>query len=230
MHANTSKPIAPLPDLPDVWQNTTGWQPIPERRDRFQRLYELVLEGNRQANLTRIIEPQDFWEKHLWDAIAGILLPGVCLRGRAIDIGTGAGFPGLPVAIAFPELHLTLLDATAKKIAFVRRAIEALQLPNADTLLGRAEHLASRASDRPAEPYDLALLRAVAPAAACVRYALPFLKVGGTAILYRGRWTVEEEKETNEAAGRYGGAIANIRAFQTPLSKSVRHCVCVCKN
>src|SRR5919199_4574248 len=193
-----------LPEMSDLWQQTLNWQPTVEQQQLFQQLYEGILEGNRQLNLTRITEPVDFWEKHLWDSLRGVWSPTLQVgevesQGsskvspsslKAIDIGTGAGFPGLPVAIAFPRYSVTLLDSTRKKITFLETLLAKLGINNATPLTGRGEAIALEAEHRQA--YDIALLRAVAPAPVCVRYAFPLLKTGGFAIPHRGHLTDDE--------------------------------------
>lgn len=227
-----------LPEMASLWQETLSWQPNATQQQLFQKLYELILSGNLQMNLTRITAPVEFWEKHLWDSLRGIApflkevssLQGIeerinrnALSLRVIDIGTGAGFPGLPVAIALPYCTVTLLDSTRKKIAFLNSLVMQLQLENALALTGRAEEMGRHPLHR--ENYDLAMLRAVAPASVCAEYALPFLKEGGLAIIYRGQWTDKETKALSPAVEKLGGAIASIERFTTPISNSVRHCL-----
>ena len=224
-----------LPEMVELWQETLLWQPNDEQQAQFQRLYDLIIEGNKYLNLTRITEPLDFWEKHLWDSLRGILplrsLPNseaiyelrLESMSKVIDIGTGAGFPGLPVAIALPHSTVTLLDSTRKKISFLETVLSSLEIENAFTLMGRAEEIVRQPQHRKA--YDLALLRAVASASVCAKYALPLLKTGGLAILYRGHWTVEEEADLQSVVEELGGAIALVEAFTTPVSQSDRHCV-----
>ncbi len=226
-----------LPEMSDLWQQTLNWQPTAEQQQLFQQLYEGILEGNRQLNLTRITEPVDFWEKHLWDSLRGVWSPTLKVgevdsQGtseiaptslKAIDIGTGAGFPGLPIAIAFPHYSVTLLDSTRKKITFLETLLAKLGINNATALTGRGEAIALEAEHRQA--YDIALLRAVAPAPVCVRYAFPLLKTGGLAILYRGHWTDDETEALTLVIEELGGAIESIESFTTPISNSVRHCL-----
>jgi 16S rRNA (guanine527-N7)-methyltransferase len=226
-----------LPEMSDLWQQTLNWQPTAEQQQLFQQLYEGILEGNRQLNLTRITEPVDFWEKHLWDSLRGVWSPTLKVgevesQGtseiaptslNAIDIGTGAGFPGLPIAIAFPHYSVTLLDSTRKKITFLETLLAKLGINNATALTGRGEAIALEAEHRQA--YDIALLRAVAPAPVCVRYAFPLLKTGGLAILYRGHWTDDETEALTLVIEELGGAIESIESFTTPISNSVRHCL-----
>ncbi|MEB3232932.1 MAG: 16S rRNA (guanine(527)-N(7))-methyltransferase RsmG, partial [Leptolyngbyaceae bacterium] len=245
--------IAPtLPLHLDIWQDTLGWCPSDRQQQQFQSLYEQIYVGNQSLNLTRITQPDEFWEKHLWDALSGIhfllgqLSPEALLDEglptnptenpaaspaencdltaensdltaenrndphmdehydgdtpepvtvpqieKVLDIGTGAGFPGLPVAIACPHWQLTLLDSTRKKIAFIDSILAQLELTNVHTFTHRAEALGRNSHHR--YQYDLVLVRAVAATPVCAEYALPFLKVGGLGILYRGRWTEAEE-------------------------------------
>ncbi|MGL5059490.1 MAG: 16S rRNA (guanine(527)-N(7))-methyltransferase RsmG [Microcoleus sp.] len=219
-----------LPEMTELWQQTLNWQPDELQQQKFQRLYELILEGNRHLNLTRITEPIEFWEKHLWDSLRGIakLLPTHNNRDlqsmqKVIDIGTGAGFPGLPIAISLPQLSVTLLDSTRKKIAFLETAVTDLAIENATTLAGRAEEIAR--DSRYGKACDLVFLRAVAAAPVCAKYALPLLKNQGLAVLYRGNWTVEEEAELASAIEPLGGIIESIESFVTPVSHGTRHCI-----
>jgi 16S rRNA (guanine527-N7)-methyltransferase len=219
---------SPLPEMDSVWQETLGWQPTSEQQQLFQQVYEGILEGNQHLNLTRITAPIEFWEKHLWDSLRGVLSQEKSQssqesNSKVIDIGTGAGFPGIPVAIAFPNYSVTLLDATRKKITFLETLLNKLGLENATTLTGRAEAIAKQRQHR--HNYDIALLRAVAPAPICAEYALPLLKTGGLAILYRGHWTDEETEALKPVVEQLDGEIELIESFTTPLSNSVRHCV-----
>ncbi|MBD0302959.1 MAG: 16S rRNA (guanine(527)-N(7))-methyltransferase RsmG, partial [Tolypothrix sp. T3-bin4] len=205
--------------------------PTTQQQKQFQRLYELILEGNRQLNLTRIIDPEEFWEKHLWDSLRGIapLLSGkinfaVSSTSPAfIDIGTGAGFPGIPVAFAIANCQITLLDSTRKKITFIQEILSELALSNAKTLVGRAEEIGQQPQHR--ERYDLALIRAVGTGSACAEYALPLLKTKGLAVIYRGNWTEDETTALQNAVEQLGGTIELIEKFTTPLSNSIRHCL-----
>jgi 16S rRNA (guanine527-N7)-methyltransferase len=216
-----------LPEMAEIWQQTLNWQPTLQQQAQFQRLYELILEGNRQLNLTRITDPQEFWEKHLWDSLRGIapLLSANFSPASPtlIDIGTGAGFPGVPVAITVTNCTITLLDSTRKKITFLDNILTELALTNAKTLIGRAEEIGQHPQHRQA--YDIALIRAVGAASVCAEYTLPLLKQGGLAIIYRGNWTEDETTALQNAVNQLGGVIESIEKFTTPVSKSLRHCV-----
>ncbi|OUL21337.1 16S rRNA (guanine(527)-N(7))-methyltransferase RsmG [Nostoc sp. 106C] len=217
-----------LPEMAEIWQETLNWQPTAQQQLQFQQLYELILEGNRQLNLTRITEPQEFWEKHLWDSLRGIapqqqFISSLQEGASVIDIGTGAGFPGIPVAIAVPNCTITLLDSTRKKITFLEKILTELALDNTKTLVGRVEEIGQQHHHR--QSYDVTLIRAVGTASACAEYALPLLKQGGLAVIYRGNWTEEETTALENAVSQLGGVIEAIAQFTTPLSKSVRHCL-----
>jgi len=227
-------PIPPtLPDWTALWPDTLGWSPTTEQVQQFQTLYTQILEGNQRLNLTRITEPIAFAEKHLWDSLRGIQsflsptstsneqpTPAAC---TAIDIGTGAGFPGLPVAIAQPHWTVTLLDSTRKKMTFIEQLLPSLQLTTVKPIVGRVEDIGQQRHHR--EHYDLALIRAVAAASVCAEYSLPLLKVGGLAVLYRGQWTAAETIALAEAVSLLGGQIEAIDHFQTPITNSERHCI-----
>ncbi len=127
------------------------------------------------------------------------------------------------MAIALPNLSVTLLDSTRKKIDFLEKVLPSLAIENAATLLGRSDEIWRQPHHKAA--YDIALLRAVGAASVCAKYALPFLKNGGLAVLYRGNWTAEEEAQLQSAIGPLGGKVESVEAFTTPVSHSARHCV-----
>ncbi|MUL37480.1 16S rRNA (guanine(527)-N(7))-methyltransferase RsmG [Gloeocapsopsis dulcis] len=213
-----------LPQMLEIWQQM-NWQPTAAQQEKFQRLYELILLGNRQLNLTRITAPLEFWEKHLWDSLRGIapLLSTQDTVIRVIDIGTGAGFPGIPVAIALAHSHVTLLDSTRKKITFLDSLLAELSIQNATTVVGRAETINKLPQHH--QNYDVALIRAVGSSLLCAEYTLPFLKPNGTAILYRGQWTTEETEALQNKVKQLSGEVEKIEEFVTPLSYSARHCI-----
>ncbi|BAY92890.1 MULTISPECIES: 16S rRNA (guanine(527)-N(7))-methyltransferase RsmG [unclassified Tolypothrix] len=217
-----------LPEMAEIWQKTLNWQPNTQQQLQFQQLYELILEGNSQFNLTRITEPEEFWEKHLWDSLRGIapqqqFIDSLAAGASVIDIGTGAGFPGIPIAIASANCKITLLDSTRKKVTFIEKILTTLGLSNIKTLVGRVEEIGQQRQHR--QSYDVATIRAVGSASVCAEYALPLLKVGGLAVIYRGNWTEEETTDLQNAVAQLGGIIAAIEQFTTPLSDSIRHCL-----
>jgi 16S rRNA (guanine527-N7)-methyltransferase len=223
-----SVPVASLPEMAGIWQQTLNWQPTNQQQEQFQQLYELILEGNRQLNLTRITETEEFWEKHLWDSLRGVapqqqFIPFLNQGASVIDIGTGAGFPGIPISMIFPTCQVTLLDSTRKKINFIDTILSNLSLTNAKTLVGRVEEIGQENKHR--QSYDLAVIRAVGSVSACVEYSLPLVKKGGLAVIYRGSWTKEENQSLENAVTHLGGEVELIEKFTTPLTNSIRHCL-----
>lgn len=219
-----------LPHYPDHWQATLNWQPDDQLLQRFQALYAALQQANQQLNLTRITAPEDFWEKHLWDSLQGV---GAWLQTppttpyRVMDIGTGGGFPGLPVALVFPQWSIALLDATQKKIAALTGLYQALGLTNVAGWAQRVELLGHQPNHR--ETYDLTLLRAIAGANTGAEYALPLLKLGGQAVLYRGQWSRAEEASLAAILPRLGGEIAAVQSSTTPLTQGIRHNILITK-
>jgi 16S rRNA (guanine527-N7)-methyltransferase len=184
------------------------------RLDLFPKLRELVLAENERQNLTRIVDEREFLEKHLLDSLAGLASVGESVR-RAVDVGSGAGFPGLALAIARPEWSFALVESAQKKAGFLVRAARELGLANVSVVAERAEEAAKRPEHRDA--YDLATVRAVASAAVTVELALPFVRPGGRALLYRG----PEDAAADETAGRaaaplLGGGAVSVRRLELP--------------
>lgn len=216
-----------LPILRDIWQSTLNWSPSEQQITQFQDLYERIIEKNQQLNLTKLTEPMEFWEKHLWDSLSGILNTKIASKAlerlKAIDIGTGAGFPGIPISIIYPQWQVTLLDSTKKKVNFLTEIKEQMQLENIEPLTERVENLGQDSLHR--NQYDLVFIRAVAEASVCAEYTLPLLKKGGIAILYRGQWTEAETEKLSEISQQLGGKIDFISSLITPISQSIRNCI-----
>jgi 16S rRNA (guanine527-N7)-methyltransferase len=226
-----------LPNFQDIWQSTLHWSPTEPQQAQFQSLLTQLSALNTGVNLTRITSPEAFWEKHLWDSLWGIQswLNAPLSPLRIIDVGTGGGFPGIPVAIVahpesagYPESdvplwQVTLLDSTRKKIACLETLCKALPIVNAHPVCDRAETLGRKKGDRAS--YDVALIRAVGPVSSCAEYTMPLLKIGGTAVIYRGQWSLEEEQALQQALIQLGGTLTEIRHTTTPLTQAQRHCL-----
>ena len=183
----------------------------PETETRLHALIDEVLRVNLQLNLTAIREPQEAWTKHIIDSLQGLetnLFEG---KKSVIDIGSGAGFPGLPLAIARPDLKVTLLESTRKKCDFLRATIEKFEL-NAKVLNERAETVAQNKVWR--ERYALATVRAVGSLSEVCEIALPLVKVGGHAVLWRGQWAKEETQATRGVLKNLGGKLSGITPYQ----------------
>lgn len=227
----TANPTVTVPAHADLWQSSVQWAPTELQQQQYQMLYARLVELNQQVNLTRITTPDDFWEKHLWDSLYGVMpwLVGALSWDspdieRVIDVGTGGGFPGLPVAIACPTWSLSFLDATRKKIQAVQTLAEALDLPNAeDYLANRVEIVGHNPLHRAC--YDLVLIRAVGPASTCAEYALPLLNLQGIAVLYRGQWSEADSGALAPALAKLGGKLVAVRQTKTPLTGADRACL-----
>lgn len=182
--------------------------------DQFYQYYELLIEWNKVMNLTAITELDEVVSKHFVDSLT--LIRAVYdineIKGRVIDVGTGAGFPGIPLKIAFPNLKITLLDSLNKRIKFMNEVIGQLALDEVMTIHGRAEDFGRNPGYR--EQYDYCVSRAVANAATLSEYCLPFVKVGGCFIPYKSG-KIDEELETGAKAIRMlGGEIEQVVRFQ----------------
>ncbi len=215
--------ISELPIASQLWLNTLAWCPNPAQQQKFEQFYWAMLAANLQVNLTRITDANDFWEKHLWDALSGIqpwlgdctIVPNL----RVVDIGSGAGVPGVPVAVARPDWQVTLLEARRKKVNFLDSLPGLLELDNLIPVWGRAEDYHSKAS------FDLALVRAVGNVAQCLDYALPLVKPGGLVVLYRGQFQPQEAQALAQELPKTGAKLARLLTLSTPLTASQRHCL-----
>lgn len=194
---------------------------------QFSQLFELLTEANQTTNLTAIRDEQGIILKHFVDSLTCLKYPGLLGASTAIDVGTGAGFPGLPLAIVRPGTHFDLLDATKKKIEFVARAIQSLGLQNAQALWGRSEELAQNHVKR--ETYEAALCRAVSSLATVVELTLPLVRVGGFVLVQKGAAVDPEVAEAQGALNKLGGEIEQVLHLKLPVSREARNLIIVRK-
>lgn len=189
--------------------------------DQFITYYEMLVEWNQVMNLTAITEYEDVMKKHFVDSISLIKAYDIKKKSKVIDIGTGAGFPGLALKIAYPSLQVTLLDSLNKRIQFLNAVIEKLDLHGVDTIHGRAEDFAKPNKLR--EEYDLCVSRAVANLSTLSEYCLPFVKEGGLFISYKSEKIIEEVEKAEKAISILGGKVANQVEFMLPNSDIYRN-------
>ena len=180
--------------------------------EQFEKYYEMLIEKNKVMNLTAITEFDEVLEKHFLDSVSLIRAKDLHQPITVLDLGTGAGFPGIPLKIVFPELKVTLADSLNKRVLFLQEVIDELQLENIEAVHGRAEDLARDKIYR--EQYDLVVSRAVANLSTLSEYCLPFVKIGGKFISYKSGDCEEEVAAAKRAVFLLGGKIKETMKFE----------------
>ncbi len=194
----------------------------------FEQYSRELIAWNQKVNLTRIIEPDEIAVKHFLDSLsANLAWPDLPPGFALIDVGSGAGFPGLPLKIARPDLRLTLLESTGKKTAFLRHLVDLLNLADVTILTARAEEAGHLPEHR--EQYDVAIARAVSALPVLAEYTLPLVKVGGRVIAQKGQDPAAEVKEAANALGILGGKLSRILPVVVPGLEAERHLVVIQK-
>lgn len=182
----------------------------PEMLKTFKAYMEGILTWNEKINLTAITDEEEFIRKHYIDSLLCYEFDELQRAGKIIDVGTGAGFPGVPLAIVFPEKQFVLMDSLKKRLNVIDELCKELGINNIVTLHGRAEDLARDRKHR--ERYDLCVARAVANIAVLAEYTLPFIKVGGSLLAYKGSDFKRELDEGQKAISLMGGILKDERA------------------
>ena len=181
-----------------------------QQLDRFEKLAELLVEQNKTMNLTAITDPDGIAVKHFADSISVLSAVEFKSGAKVLDVGTGAGFPGIPLLIMKPDIDLTMLDSTAKKLKYVANTVDSLGL-NANVLHSRAEEAAQKPEYR--ESFDVVCSRAVAALNILCEYCLPFVKKDGIFAAMKGAKAQEEIEAANNAIKTLGGEIIDKKSF-----------------
>ena len=194
--------------------STMGVRFSVEQMDKFYKYMNLLIEWNEKMNLTAIIEPNEIILKHFIDSIT--ILKDIKDNSTVVDVGTGAGFPGIPLSIMNPTLKITLVDSLNKRLIFLQEVINELNLKNVELVHARAEEFGRNKKYR--EKFDVATSRAVANLATLSEYLLPLVKINGKAISMKAGNASQEIEDAKKAIKTLGGNINNIEEFNLPQS------------
>ena len=176
--------------------------------ERYNDLIRLALEWNEKINITAITDPKEFLEKNILDSLAIVSEPAIENAKKVLDLGTGGGYPGLPLAMHYPDKEFVLMDSVNKKLGVINDIAQRLEIKNVRTVHGRAEDLAKEKEYR--DSFDLVVSRAVASMPTLVEYALPFVKPGGFFVAYKTESALEEITVANKAITSLGGRLLKI--------------------
>lgn len=199
----------------------------PETEARFGRYLAFLREENERLNLTAIVEPEEVAVKHFVDSATVLRVVEASQGESVVDVGSGGGFPGVPLAILRPDLRVTLVEASRKKAAFLERLRAHLGLARVSVVVGRAEEIGRRAAHR--ERYGIAVARAVAPLPVVWEYLLPLVRVGGVAVAPKGPGVGKELGDGERAARALGGGEQEVSGFVLPQGAGERQVVTVRK-
>ena len=197
------------------------------QKQQFDKFYELLVEWNKVMNLTGITEYEEVNEKHFVDSLSIVKAVDMNQVSSVIDVGTGAGFPGIPLKIAFPHLKVVLLDSLNKRINFLNTVINELGLKDISTIHGRAEDFAKKPEYR--EQFDLCVSRAVANLATLSEYCIPYVKKDGMFVPYKSGEIDEELEQSKKAIHVLGGKTQDVVKFQLPGTEIGRSFVVIKK-
>lgn len=204
-----------------------GYELNDAQLEKFDEFYKLLEEWNYKIDITKIVDPEEVYIKHFLDSLL-ITKSGVIEKNQnIIDIGTGGGFPGIPLKIYNDKLNFVLLDSLKKRINFLDVVVEKLKLDNVVPLHGRAEEVARKEGIR--ESFDIATSRAVAPMQTLLEYCLPFVKVGGYFIAMKGPNYKEELKTSKSAIKLLGGMLDRVIEYELPNDLGKRSLILIKK-
>lgn len=192
---------------------------------QFYQYMNLLMEWNDKINLTSIIEPKEIIEKHFIDSLT--VIKQIEKHAKIIDIGTGAGFPGIPIKIIYPEAKIILVDSLRKRINFLNTVINEIALKDVKTIHSRAEDLGKDIEYR--EKFDISIARAVSPLNTLIEYLIPFVKISGKCICMKGPNSNDEIEKSERAIRILGGEIEKIEEFVIPETQIRRKIIIIKK-
>ncbi len=200
----------------------------PAQLRAFEVYTEELLAWNAHINLTAITEPEAIAARHFADSLSCLLVMKPRPSGlRVVDVGTGAGFPGLPLKIVCPSIQITLIEATGKKVTFLRHIVATLGLEGVTILHARAEEVGQSPEHR--EQYDWVLARAVAPMRTLAEYLLPLCRLGGHCLAWKGENAPQEVSEAQQAISLLGGQVVQLIPVELPMIAETHYLVDVVK-
>lgn len=227
--------------MPEPASQGPHWQRLREDAEAFGVLLspdqlaalavyrDLLCEWNRRFNLTAIEDPEEVLTKHFLDSLSVAGMVDLGRQKSLIDVGTGAGFPGLVLKIAYPRLRITLLDSLEKRLRFLDRMAEALELKDVTTVHARAEDAARPGPGTLRERFDVVTARAVARLRVLAEWALPFARVGGVMVAMKGPDVGDEMEEAGPALRRLGGKVDRVEELVLPRTDVGRSLVLISK-
>ncbi|HHY83289.1 MAG TPA: 16S rRNA (guanine(527)-N(7))-methyltransferase RsmG [Clostridiales bacterium] len=204
-----------------------GFNPNDEQLNKFEKYLSMLLEWNEKFNLTAITDPKEIMVQHFLDSISILKLEHIAEGSTVLDLGSGAGFPGIPVKIMMPGISLTLVDSVNKKVGFLKEVIKHLDLKSTESVHARAEDLARE--ERRREAYDTVVSRAVAELRVLAEYCLPFVKKGGYFMAHKGPGAMEEVDQAEKALRVLGGELIQVKQIDIPFSEKTHMIIVVRK-
>jgi 16S rRNA (guanine527-N7)-methyltransferase len=208
-------------------QRLLGFRLSPGQLEAFDWYAQELVAWNKRFNLSAITDPVEIEIKHFLDSLTCLMVTDFRPPGKVVDIGTGAGFPGIPISLLFPKFEMTLIESIGKKADFCRHVIGELNLENVKVIQARAEALGHAPEYR--EIYDWGLARAVAIAPVVLEYILPFICVGGSALLQKGVTGPAEMHQAENALSVLGAEVEQIKSIELPCVTEARHLIFVKK-
>lgn len=207
--------------------NELGLNISNKQEEQFFKYYEMLVETNKVMNLTAITKLDEVIVKHFIDSLLIVKTININECNNLIDVGTGAGFPGIPIKIMFPEIKITLLDSLNKRLKFLNQVIDVLELKEIETVHGRAEDLGHNNKYR--EKFDLCVSRAVANLSTLSEYCIPFVNINGNFVSYKSSISSEEITNSEKAIKILGGKIICKSTLELPCSDMTRTLVVIKK-